>query len=523
MDRDTRIALLLLVVIGIVVYGAGLTIRSFVGRDYGVIPTVAVLPTLPPSSTPTETPPPTFTPDIPPTETPTATFTGIPTEISTDAPIETSDFTPSPEMTGVLAGAVGVVLPTDPVTETAAALINTEIAFATAAHFTAVAATAAVTLTPQPTTLLPPTPHVTPPSPPPAPTLTPTMPLPTPSEITAVVLADRGLLLRTGPGKEYAALATILKGAVVDVRSRTEDSAWVSVEVRGTIGWMSAEFLQFSADVGFVPIEGAEVIAALPKTRPCISVVGDSLAYGEVIFELPGVGFIKVKMSPFSDYIRGELETLRAPGYEVRDRSYPGTGISSPKHLSFYETSIYQDLLRDRCAFTIVLPWVNDLSSGVDPAVSAEEHARRLTEFATRLLQNNPQGKIVFGNYYFGAPAPFSSAMAYGFTPNAITLFNQSMKAACTLGELSKMPNVLCIDVAPAFQEVGSRYVVGQMPRSEVDAMTTRRLTPDEQNLLEYYSRTFPGAPLNGDGIHLSSLGKRLLANYLLKVSLKLN
>lgn len=113
--------------------------------------------------------------------------------------------------------------------------------------------------------------------------------------------------------------------------------------------------------------------------------------------------------------------------------------------------------------------------------------------------------------------------MAYGFTPNAITLFNQSMKAACTLGELSKMPNVLCIDVAPAFQEVGSRYVVGQMPRSEVDAMTTRRLTPDEQNLLEYYSRTFPGAPLNGDGIHLSSLGKRLLANYLLKVSLKLN
>ncbi len=511
MDRDKRLVLAILVVIGIGVYLAGIAVRTAAERTRLLIPTVAILPT----EAPTFTPSPSFTPM--PTEAPTATIP--PTEIPTEVPPTVTEAPPTAIPTDSppthMAADSAISLPTDVLQQTAAALALTDIAYATSAFKTAVAQ-----VTPFATTMtgaIISTPKVTPPEPPPAPTLTPTPPLPTPVEITAVVKADRGLILRSGPGKEYPSLAVLLRGAVVEIISRTEDNVWVSVRTGDKSGWMSTEFLAFSAALDFVPVEGEAVIAAIPTARSCISVVGDSLAYGEVIFELPGVGFIKVKMAPFSTFVEDQLRQINISDYTVYDRSYPGTGISSPKHKSFYDTPAWSSLLKDRCVYTLVLPWVNDMSSGLDPAYSAQEHALRLTEFAQRLLKNNPDGKIIFGNYYPGAPAEFSKAMAWGFTPQAIELFNQSMKNACTLGELSKMPQVLCVDVNPAFTSVADKYVVGRMPRSEVDALTTRPLTGEEQNMLNYYSSANPGALLNGDGIHLSSLGKRLLAYYLVE------
>lgn len=382
--------------------------------------------------------------------------------------------------------------------------------------------------TPTPTSTTLPTPL---PSDTPRPTQMP------PLEVEAVVKAEAGLMLRTGPDKTFPHIAVLLKGARLIVFRRTEDSAWVRVRVPATQGegWVFAEYLDFNGELARVAVASAAESAPIPTPQPetgqvvverppaqaCVSVVGDSIAYGEVIFELSGVGFINVKMAPFSFYVEQQLR-LRNIDQPVTDRSYPGIGITSPRHKSYYDLPVYQDLLRDRCRFTIVLPWVNDLSSGIDPVQAAPLHAENLATMAQRLIENNPDGRILFVNYYYGAPAPFTLGMAGGFTPQAIQLFNEAMARACREGALSRMRQVTCIEVEAAFRELGTTYVVQGMRRDEIEAVRTAPLSPEHQNMFNYYNSINPDGVIQGDGVHLSSLGKRVLASYLADIMLRL-
>jgi len=338
------------------------------------------------------------------------------------------------------------------------------------------------------------------------------------------VQADAGVRLRSEPNTSSQMLAVLLQGVKMDVLARTADNQWLRIRYRDQQGWVAAQYVQVLGPLDQVTVEGAgaDATTANVSGRNCISSVGDSVAYGEVLFEMPGVGFIKVKMQPFSKFISEQLAARKVNGMEVYDRSYPGVGISSPNHTSFLTTPIYNDLLRDQCKYTFVLPWINDLSSGLDPAVSAVDHIAKLADFARRLTANNPRGRVFLMNYYSGAPAPFSKNMAFGFTPQAIQLFNDQLAASCTNGELSKIPQVVCVASPNAFSTLGTSYVVGPMQRAEVEAVMTRPLTADEQKMLDYYTRTNPNAPLTGDGIHLSSLGKSSLAAYVIDIALKL-
>lgn len=385
-----------------------------------------------------------------------------------------------------------------------------------------------VTDTPTPTQFVPPPPL---PSDTPRPTEAPSL------EIEATVSAEAGLMLRTGPGKEFPHTAVLLKGARIIIFRRTPNSEWVRVRVPATQGegWVSAQYLNLNGDLARVAVASTAESAPLPTPQPetgqvaverppaqaCVSIVGDSIAYGEVIFELSGVGFINVKMAPFSFYMAQQLK-LRNVDQPVTDRSYPGIGITSPRHKSYYDLPAYRDLLRDRCRYTVVLPWVNDLSSGIDPVEAAPLHAQNLVGMAQRLIENNPDGHILFVNYYYGAPAPFTLGMAGGFTPQAIQLFNEAMDQACRQGALSRMPQVTCVDVDGVFRELGTTYVVQGMRRDEIEAVKTAPLSPEHQNMFNYYTSLNPDGVMQGDGVHLSSLGKRALASYLADIMLRL-
>ncbi|GAB4546608.1 MAG: hypothetical protein OHK0023_06510 [Anaerolineae bacterium] len=379
------------------------------------------------------------------------------------------------------------------------------------------------TSTPSPTAVLPtPLPTNTPDPSAPAPGLPPL-------ELAAVVTTEAGVNVRLGPGTDFDKVALLLKDAQVIVIRRTVDSQWVKVRVAQpeTEGWVSAEFLQITGDLNRVAVQTREAVALLltptatlppaptdiPAANACVSVVGDSIGYGEVIFEIPQVGFMHIKMAPFAYYMQEQIK-LRGYDKPATDRSFPGIGITSPRHKSYYTLSIWKELLADRCKYTVIMPWVNDLSSGLDPAESAPLHAQNLAEFATRLIENNPEGKLIFLNYYSGAPAPFSINMAWGFTPQAIQLHNQAMFQTCTQGPLSRLSQVICLDSAAAFSQVGTAYVVGPMRRAEIETVRTAPMRPEDQKLLDFYTSNNPDGLLIGDGIHLSSLGKTVLAAY---------
>jgi hypothetical protein len=344
-----------------------------------------------------------------------------------------------------------------------------------------------------------------------------TLPAPTatPLPLRGVVAPAAGLMLRGAPSTSAQALAVFLQGVEVNIFARSADKQWVKVSYQGQVGWLAAEYLTISGDVGALPLDDLAnaVKPALPQS--CVSVVGDSLAYGEVIFELPAVGYIKAKLAPFSQYIERQLTLHGVSGFTVTDRSYPGIGISSAKHTPYYDIPAYPALLQDHCAYTLILPWVNDLSSGEDPITAAPNHAVKLVDMVHRLLSNTPQGKLVIVNYYQGAPAAFSIGMANGFTPAAIQMFNEEITKLCTTGELSKIPQVICIDSATVFAEIGTAYVIGPMARQEMESLLTRPLEPKEQEMLDYYTTIKPNGQLIGDGIHLNSIGKTVLAAYL--------
>ena len=407
----------------------------------------------------------------------------------------TATLEPSPEPSGE---------PTPEPTSTPAPPVEVAQAPTTTPHFGPVL-TAIPTATPRP-----------PASPPPPGAATETALVPG-GGVTGEVIPEEGLRLRAGPNTTFTALSLLARGTTVPVVARTGDDAWLRVVYQGQEGWVAAEYLRLTGALNGVPVESA---SGDVEARPCISVVGDSVPYGEVIFELPLVGFIKVKMAPFTEYIARQLTLNSVHGLAVTDRSYPGVGISSPVHTSYYTIPAFRDLMADRCRYTVILPWINDLSSGLDPALSAVQHAARLADLARRLVNNNPQGRVLIANYYPGDPAPFSQNMAYGFTPQAIALFNAAMAESCASGELAEIPQVLCIDSNAAFAELGTSYVVGPMTVEEVTAIQTRPLSPEEQEMLDYYIRTTPDGPLIGDGIHLSSFGKTVLASYIINLLL---
>jgi uncharacterized protein YgiM (DUF1202 family) len=389
------------------------------------------------------------------------------------------------------------------------------------------------TPTPIPPTLLPtPLPTNTPgPSPTPPPTYTPQPPTPAalpPLELAAVVNAPDGLIVRGGPARTYPLQAILLNGAQVTVFQRTINNEWVRVRGPQVDGWVFAQYLVIEGDLNRVVVQNvappatATAAAVASTTNNCISVVGDSIAYGEVIFEIPATGFMHVKMAPFAFYVQEQLRS-RGIGLSVTDRSYPGIGITSPRHKKYWEIPVWQDFVGDRCRFTVVLPWVNDLSSGIDPIQSAPMHIGNMVGFAQALLRNNPDGQILFVNYYPGAPAGFALAMAPGFTPVAIQMFNDAMRLACgDGGPLKAIPQVTCVDSLSAFAQLGNSYVVGPMTRPEIATFNTKPLSPDEQKMFDYYTSLNPDGLLIGDGIHLSSVGKTALASYIVDIITKL-
>jgi hypothetical protein len=426
------------------------------------VPALALLPTITQTvtPTPTSTATPTTTPSL--TQTATATATPTNTDTPTVSPTPTQSATPTPTSTAT------------------------------------------------PTT----TPSLTPTA-----TVRPTQTLvPTPAP-DAVVVPRGGVVLRVGPGPLYFSVTTLRSGVALHVLSRTEDGEWIKVRFRNVEGWAAAKYLQVYIDLGKIKPITAEEIALIPTTKPCVNVAGDSIAHGGAVFEIPSVGYIRAPLLPVSKSIEQAYRLAGSTDLQIIDRSVSATGISSNNHPSYFSTPEYAQLIKDRCKFTIIMPWVNDLSADTDPSVSAPNHVAALIKMVKKLVEQNPFGRILVLNYYTGTPRPFALAgFASGFTPAGVATFNQQMAAACTGGPLSAIKQVTCVDTGAAFASLGTSYLVGPMTRQQIESELVDSLTAEENAMLDYFTGINPNGLLQGDGVHLSATGKTVLANYLVNL-----
>ena len=65
---------------------------------------------------------------------------------------------------------------------------------------------------------------------------------------TATVTAAN-LNVRSGPGLDYDVLAVISEGSSYPALGRNDDGSWIEIDADGTIGWVSAEWVEVAPSV----------------------------------------------------------------------------------------------------------------------------------------------------------------------------------------------------------------------------------------------------------------------------------
>ncbi|MCC7205697.1 MAG: hypothetical protein IT323_00225 [Anaerolineae bacterium] len=255
--------------------------------------------------------------------------------------------------------------------------------------------------------------------------------------------------------------------------------------------------------------------AVLAATNPCVSVVGDSVTHGGVTYQIPGVGYIIALTEPLSTFINRELTQERVTGLEAIDRGASHTGISSLNHPSYFRTSAYTLLTNDRCRYTVIMPWLNDISPDLPADQAAPRHVEAIEFLVQRLVERNPYGQILIFDYFHGATSQYAlETWAWGFTPDNISIYNATMSASCESGLLSRIVQAHCYSVNPAFEGMGVAHVISLTTRDELLNSLVTPLRPADRMWVDNYFAGNPDGRLLGDGVHLSELGKAALAQY---------
>jgi lysophospholipase L1-like esterase len=254
----------------------------------------------------------------------------------------------------------------------------------------------------------------------------------------------------------------------------------------------------------------------LLETQPCVALVGDSVTHGGVTYEVPRHGYIVGLTDPLNVYLNQRLAAIGRADLTALDRGASHTGISSGNHPSYFRTTQYAQLLADNCRYTLIMPWLNDISPEVPIEQAAQRHVRALAALIADLRSANPYGYIVVLDYYQGATSPFAArTWAYGFTAQNVQIFNKAIAQACAEGALSNLPLVSCAPISPAFDGMGIAHVIGLTTRDAFERSIISPLRAEARAWLNSFYEEEPNGLLLGDGVHLSVAGKDALARYL--------
>lgn len=338
-----------------------------------------------------------------------------------------------------------------------------------------------------------------------------------PEPLQAMV-GQQPVRVRLGPGYNYPALYALDAQSPVQVFARSADQAWFYLRYSTLEGWVAADGLLLDANLS-LPIQASPIPEPDLSTDPCISLVGDSVPYGDVVYEVPGHGFGVLRTKPVSEILQEALQSQGLGYLEVRDRSSSAAFLSAEGKFPYVDTPQYSALLNDRCRFSILMPWVNDLSVSRDEGAAA--HISDLNDLLEALQAASPDTELLILNFYYGQRADFVANYAPGYTVENIAAHNAALELACAEA-WRQNPQVHCLKIDDYFED-DLRHVVQQRTRSEVEATLYEPIPADVRPFFEAYWRDQPDGEVLGDGVHLSEDGKAALAALLVETMLWIN
>jgi hypothetical protein len=262
-----------------------------------------------------------------------------------------------------------------------------------------------------------------------------------------------------------------------------------------------------------------EIPESLRATNNCIAIVGDSVTHGGVTYQIPGTGYVIALTKPLASFVADSLAA--ATDAEIRDlrsldRGVSHTGISTTNHPSYFGTGTYTRLLQDNCHYTVIMPWLNDISPEIEAPAAARRHVVSLVQMAYNIVSRTPYTNILIFDYYHGATSDFAlRTWAFGFVPENVEIFNTEIQRACDFGALSKIAQVTCFRTSDAFAGMGIDHVLGPTTKEEFYESLVSAIGPQQEAWVQDFFSDSSRLYLLGDGVHLSSKGKRALANYI--------
>lgn len=236
------------------------------------------------------------------------------------------------------------------------------------------------------------------------------------------------------------------------------------------------------------------VFLLMNTTEPdsCIAVVGDSVAQGGVVFEVPGQGFPVVQTWPLAELL---VETE----IDARDYSVGAAHLTPYGRRPYIDTAEYRDLVDDECETLVVTPWVNDLA-----LTTPERHVDDLTA----LFEAAPHERILLFTYYPVDPPPFKDDI----DPADVDLFNAVILDACDAWE-----RVTCVETETLFVDLldENAHVITGATADELDAMTFEPPEPPDSDYFRVFFAANPDGVVIGDGVHLSPAAKALMVDFI--------
>ncbi len=253
--------------------------------------------------------------------------------------------------------------------------------------------------------------------------------------------------------------------------------------------------------------------AAPAPPNPCVGIASDSNGYGHVTFQLGPDGDVGiVYVQPFWLILQDQLQAVGLGNLKVLDRSLSASGLTASEATNYLKSIPYGSLIRDRCRFDIVGPFLPDIAAG---QAKPENYAYSLQLLVNGLVDKNPGGTIFVLKFYQTDRAEFTATNSgFGLTPERINAFNDKLTAMCSPdGSLGKLPQVICVDTQPVFEGMETPYILSLTTQDDYRALfyRTTGFTPR----IESFFRENPNGQLIGDGIHLSLAGRVRLMQHL--------
>lgn len=248
--------------------------------------------------------------------------------------------------------------------------------------------------------------------------------------------------------------------------------------------------------------------------QPCITLAGDSIAHGDMVFLVPGHGFGVLRGVPLSVVMDGFLEQYGLSPYEIRDRSASAAFLSDLGRFPYSQTEDYEALLQDDCEAVVLGPWANDLSIDRDQAAAA--HVQDLETFIADVQAVNPDTQFLVLGFYYAQRADFVERYSPGYTDENVALFNEALFEACTSGALAT-EDITCLRTDTLYEGLDYQHVVRQTSQADVLAALYEDIPADVAPFFEVFWRDNPDGLVIGDGVHLNEPGKVILAEAIVK------